>query len=62
MIHHGMLIHGAGTNRSDRIRRAYALTIIAADTHYTGARHISTDHLGLKPQAPVDHPDFPVIC
>ncbi len=62
IVHDGMLVHSAGPNRSDKVRRALGIVLIAADAQYTGLPRKEFDDLGLKPYQPFDHPDFPVLC
>lgn len=61
IIHDGLMLHGAGANRSDRPRRVHQLTIIPADTQYNGMPFPSTDGLGLVQYGRFDHPNFPII-
>jgi ectoine hydroxylase-related dioxygenase (phytanoyl-CoA dioxygenase family) len=60
-VHHTLTVHGAPENRTDRRRLSVAASYFDADALYTGAEFAYTDGLGLKVDAPLDHPRFPEI-
>jgi ectoine hydroxylase-related dioxygenase (phytanoyl-CoA dioxygenase family) len=60
-VHHALTVHGAPENRADRRRLSLAASYFDADALYTGAEFAYTDNLGLKVDAPLDHPRFPAI-
>jgi ectoine hydroxylase-related dioxygenase (phytanoyl-CoA dioxygenase family) len=59
--HGGLVVHGAGENRSDRPRRAWVVTYISSETLYTGLPSASMSGLGLKVKEPFDPDIFPII-
>jgi hypothetical protein len=61
VIHDGLVFHGSGLNRSDRVYRRASFVYFPADTKYTGVAYDSSDGLGLTPFKPLDHPRFPVV-
>lgn len=60
-FHNGLTFHYAGANRSTRMREAFAIIYMPADTIYTGARHVVTDPLDLQPGVPLDGESFPLV-
>jgi ectoine hydroxylase-related dioxygenase (phytanoyl-CoA dioxygenase family) len=43
-VHDGLMLHGAGENRSDRPRRGWTMIFIPAETRWTGGLHPHTDN------------------
>jgi hypothetical protein len=60
-VHHGLTVHGAPENATGRIRIAMSMTYFDAAARYTGAPFATMDGLGLKVDAPFDHPEYPLI-
>ena len=60
-FHHGLAAHAATPNFTDEPRVAHAVIFMDADTHYSGARHVVTDPLGLAPGKPFEHELFPRV-
>jgi ectoine hydroxylase-related dioxygenase (phytanoyl-CoA dioxygenase family) len=60
-VHHALTVHGAPENRADTRRLSLAASYFDAGALYTGAEFAYTDNLGLKVDAPLDHPRFPEI-
>jgi ectoine hydroxylase-related dioxygenase (phytanoyl-CoA dioxygenase family) len=48
-FHQGFTAHRAGANETDEARVAFSVIWVEADARYTGAGHVVTDGLGLKP-------------
>lgn len=61
-VHHSLTVHGAGANRGDTPRLSFTVTYFDADALYTGAPYKQTDDLGLRVNAPFEHPRFPVVA
>ena len=59
--HNGLTFHFAGPNKSDAMREAFAILYMPDGTHYSGAKHIVTDPLNLKPNDPLDGEMFPRV-
>ncbi len=62
VIHDGLIFHASGLNRSDRAYRRASFVYFPADTRYTCVPYPSTDGLGLKPFAPLDHERFAIVA
>ncbi|MFC4584998.1 phytanoyl-CoA dioxygenase family protein [Sphaerisporangium corydalis] len=60
-VHHALTVHGAGANRGQVPRLSFTVTYFDADALYTGTPYKQTDGLGLRVNAPFDHPRFPVV-
>lgn len=61
-FHNGLTFHYAGPNTTDRPRRAI-ITIYMPDTvHFTGAGHVVTSDLPLKPGDVLEGERFPVLA
>ena len=60
-FHHGLTWHYSFPNETDRIRWAMSNYRISADCLYTGQQNYNTDGLGLVPNKPFDHPNFPIV-
>ncbi|MCC8957520.1 phytanoyl-CoA dioxygenase family protein [Bradyrhizobium sp. Pear77] len=61
-VHHGLTLHGASANTTDRTRWAYRVVFFPADAIYTGEPNYRyTDGLGLSAGQQFDHPNFPVV-
>ncbi len=60
-VHHALTVHGAPENGADTRRLSIGASYFDADALYTGAEFAYTDNLGLKVDAPFDHPLFPEI-
>lgn len=60
-VHDGLLLHRAGENRTERVRRGWAVSYLPADTLYTGGAQPQSDGLGLGPYQPFDHELFPIV-
>jgi hypothetical protein len=54
-------VHCAPENATDDIRWVYAVAACPADVLYTGAANRRTDGLGLQINAPLEHPNFPIL-
>jgi hypothetical protein len=61
-IHHSLTVHGAPENATATPRVALSIGYFDAATLYTGAPFRRFDPLGLKVDAPFDHPEFPLIA
>jgi phytanoyl-CoA hydroxylase len=59
--HGGLVLHSAGENRSERPRRAWAVTYMSSTTRYTGAPSPSLAGLELEAGEPFDRELFPII-
>jgi ectoine hydroxylase-related dioxygenase (phytanoyl-CoA dioxygenase family) len=59
--HHTLTVHGAPENQTATRRLSVAASYFDADALYTGAEFAYTDDLGLKVDAPLEHPRFPEI-
>jgi ectoine hydroxylase-related dioxygenase (phytanoyl-CoA dioxygenase family) len=59
-FHHGRTAHHAWPNRTSEDRYAHAVIFIDAGTMYSGARHVVTDALELKPGDVLDGELFPL--
>jgi hypothetical protein len=60
-VHHGLTVHGAPENATQITRIAMSMTYFDAATLYTGAPFATMDQLGLKVDAPFDHPEYPLL-
>ena len=60
-FHHGRCAHMAGPNQTEEARVAHVVICMDAATRYSGAPHVVTDPLGLKPGAELDGELFPRI-
>lgn len=60
-IHCALMLHSAGTNLSDRPRRAWAITYMSSETLYNGAPSGSIEGIDMKANQPFDRSAFPVI-
>ncbi len=60
-FHHGRCAHMATPNQTDEPRVAHVVIFMDATTVYTGAPHIVTDPLGLKPGAGFPDTVFPPV-
>lgn len=61
-VHHGLTVHGAPENATSKQRIALSMTYFDAAARYTGAPFATMDGLGLKVDAPFDHPEYPMIA
>lgn len=61
-IHCALLFHSAGSNESDRPRRAWAVTYMSSETLYNGAPSGSIEGVNLKPNQPFDRNAFPLVA
>ena len=61
-IHCNLLFHSAGTNHSDRPRRAWVITYMSSETLYNGAPSGTTEGVDMKVNQPFDRTAFPVIA
>jgi ectoine hydroxylase-related dioxygenase (phytanoyl-CoA dioxygenase family) len=60
-VHHTLTVHGAPEKQTATRRLSVAASYFDADALYTGAEFAYTDDLGLKVDAPLEHPRFPEI-
>ena len=60
-LHNGLTFHYAGPNLSDQMREAFAIIYMPDDTIYSGAAHIVTDPLGLRPGELLEGDPFPIV-
>ena len=60
-VHHGLVVHGAGANRTPRPRWSYLASYFPADARYTGAPNHDTDGFGLKRGDTLDDPSFSLV-
>jgi ectoine hydroxylase-related dioxygenase (phytanoyl-CoA dioxygenase family) len=61
-FHHGLMVHGADINATDRPRLAYQTLYCDADALYTGETLISRyGKCNLEVYKPMDHPSMPVV-
>jgi len=62
-FHNGLTFHYAGPNKSDGMRKAFAIIYMPDGTTYDGAGHIVTDPMkdGLKAGAPLAGELFPLV-
>lgn len=61
VFHHAMTWHSSGVNKTDRVRWAMSSYRMSATCRYTGAQNHNTDGLGLVPNEPFNHPNFPTV-
>jgi hypothetical protein len=57
-VHHGLVVHGAGSNTTPRPRWSFAVCYFPSDARYTGAPNHDCDGFDLRVGYPVDHPSF----
>lgn len=60
-VHHGLVVHGAPRNTTDRPRWSYQCAYFTDDVRYTGAPCPRFDGLGLVAGERIDHPRFPLL-
>jgi Phytanoyl-CoA dioxygenase (PhyH) len=60
-VHHGLTVHGAGANMTNRPRWSFAICYIPSDARYTGAPNHDCDGFDLKVGHLIDHPSFVVV-
>jgi hypothetical protein len=60
-VHHGLVVHGAGTNHTPYQRWSFAVCYIPSDARYSGAPNHDTDGFGLQVGQPIDHPSFTLV-
>jgi ectoine hydroxylase-related dioxygenase (phytanoyl-CoA dioxygenase family) len=60
-VHHGLTVHGAGANMTNRPRWSFAICYIPSDARYTGAPNHDGDGFGLEVGRPIDHPSFVLV-
>ncbi len=60
-VHHGLTVHGASANTTERPRWSFAVCYIPSDARYTGAPNHDCDGFDLKVGHPIDHPSFVMI-
>jgi ectoine hydroxylase-related dioxygenase (phytanoyl-CoA dioxygenase family) len=60
-VHHSLVCHYAPENTTDHPRWAFIASYFPADVLYNGAKNHTADPLGLTPEQPFDHPNFPII-
>jgi hypothetical protein len=60
-VHHGLTVHGAGTNTTHRPRWSFAVCYFPTDARYTGAPNHDCDGFGLEVGRPIEHPAFPLV-
>lgn len=60
-FHHGMTFHYAGPNKSDKMREAFAIIYMPADTAFDGASHVVTASQEYRAGALLDGELFPVV-
>jgi len=61
-FHHGYCAHMATPNFTDEPRVAHVVIFMDAETTYTGAKHVITDPLGLRPGDRLDGELFPLVA
>jgi ectoine hydroxylase-related dioxygenase (phytanoyl-CoA dioxygenase family) len=61
IFHHALTWHTSYANETDRVRWAMSSYRISARSIYTGQQNFNTDGLGLIPNKPFDHPNFPTV-
>jgi ectoine hydroxylase-related dioxygenase (phytanoyl-CoA dioxygenase family) len=59
-FHHAMTWHASAVNKTDEVRWGMSSYRIAGNCLYTGQQNYNTDGLGLVPNKPFDHPNFPI--
>jgi hypothetical protein len=59
--HGGLTVHSAPRNMTGQPRWAFMSAYFPADTRYTGAAYTGTDGLGLTPNQPFEHDNFPLV-
>ena len=57
-VHHGLVVHGAGTNNTPRPRWSYAVCYFPSDARYTGSPNHDCDGYDLKVGQHIEHPSF----
>lgn len=62
-FHHGLTIHLAGPNRSDRMRRVHTVILFGDGAHRSdpGHAHFAVDRAGIRPGAPIRSDVTPVV-
>lgn len=60
-IHDDLTLHSAGENLTEDPRWVFQMGVFPADTLYTGAPNRRSDDLGLQVNAPLEHPNFPIL-
>ncbi len=60
-VHHGLTLHGANANRSNRPRVAFAIFYMPDGTCYTGTGHVVTDGQGFEVGQPLRGELFPIV-
>jgi ectoine hydroxylase-related dioxygenase (phytanoyl-CoA dioxygenase family) len=61
VFHHAMTWHYSAPNETAKVRWAMSSYRMASTCRYTGAQNFNTDDLGLIPNQPFDHPNFPTV-
>ena len=61
LFHHVLTWHSSGSNVTDKVRWAMSSIRMSERCRYTGQQNFNTDNLGLVPNQPFDHPNFPTV-
>lgn len=59
-VHSDLIVHGAGSNLTDKPRWTYSISTKPADIRWTGAPYAGLDHTGMKPWQEFDK-CYPII-
>lgn len=60
-FHDGLTVHYAGPNRSDDVRRGFAIIYMPRDTLFDGTPHLVTQNRALEPGQPFPDAIFPPL-
>jgi ectoine hydroxylase-related dioxygenase (phytanoyl-CoA dioxygenase family) len=60
-FHNGLTFHYAGPNKSDGVRKAFAIIYMPHDTKFNGKPHMVTEGLGLQDGQVLDMDLFPCV-
>jgi ectoine hydroxylase-related dioxygenase (phytanoyl-CoA dioxygenase family) len=60
-FHHANTWHSSKVNTTDQVRWGMSSYRMAGHVLYTGQQNYNTDGLGLEPNKPFDHPNFPLV-
>jgi len=61
LLFYGSALHGAPTNKTERVRRGYTRTIISSEMRFTGMPYLKTDGAGLRPGDKFEGTAYPLF-